>query len=556
MNLLDEFLVRTDFSSYADFYKNYQLKFDKNFNFGFDVVDVYAARCPEKVALKWCNDEGEKKTITYGELSKMTNKTANYFKSLGIKKGDMVMLILKRHYEFWYAIIALHKIGAITIPATHLLTKKDVAYRANAAKIKLIVASGEGDIAQHIEDAMPESPSVCALSMVRGEKEGWSSFTKGVEAASDVFPRPTGEAGTTVKDKMLLYFTSGTTGQPKMVVHTFDYPLVHITTAKYWHNVVDDGLHLTVADTGWGKAVWGKLYGQMIAGTGIFVYDYSDKFQPSDLLSKIEEYKITTFCAPPTIYRFFIKCDLKNYDLSSLTHCTTAGEALNPEVYNQFLAATGQKLYEGFGQTESGLSLAAYYWDEPNPGSMGKPSPGYKAYLINDDGEVCDPGQTGEIVFDITDGKPVGVFDSYLFDEEKTKTVLDGKFYHTGDLAWCDENGFYWYVGRVDDVIKSSGYRIGPFEVESALMEHPAVFETAITAVPDEVRGQVVKATIVLAKGYQPSEELKKELQNHVKKTTAPYKYPRIVEFVNELPKTISGKIRRVELREKDSKKA
>ena len=555
MNLLNRFLERTEFESYEDFYKNYKLKYDEDFNFGFDVVDEYARICPTKKALVWCDDEGREKIINYGELSKYTNKTANYFKSLGIKKGDMVMLILKRHYEFWYSIIALHKLGAVTIPATHLLTKKDVVYRCNSAKIKMIVCADDDVVTKHIEDSLPETPTVKAIVVDRGEKEGWHSFEKGVEEASDVFERPDGDQKTTIYDNMLLYFTSGTTGNPKMVCHNFAYPLGHIPTAAYWHNVKDDGLHLTVADTGWGKAVWGKLYGQMIAGTGIFIYDYSSRFEPSDLLKMVEKYKITTFCAPPTIYRFFIKADLTKFDLSSLTHCTTAGEALNPEVYNKFLEATGLKLYEGFGQTESCLSLATYKWETPHTGSMGKPSPYYKATLLNDEGEVCDPGQTGEIVFDMSNGAPIGVFTGYLYDEEKTKEVLDGKYYHTGDLAWCDEDGFYWYVGRVDDVIKSSGYRIGPFEVESALMEHPAVFETAITAVPDEIRGQVVKATIVLAKGYTPSDELIKELQNHVKRTTAPYKYPRIIEFADELPKTISGKIRRVELREKDNKK-
>lgn len=555
MNLLNRFLERTEFESYEDFYKNYKLKYDEDFNFGFDVVDEYARICPEKRALVWCDDEGREKIINYGELSKYTNKTANYFKSLGIKKGDMVMLILKRHYEFWYSIIALHKLGAVTIPATHLLTKKDVVYRCNSAKIKMIVCADDDVVTKHIEDSLPETPTVKAIVVDRGEKEGWHSFEKGVEEASDVFERPDGDQKTTINDNMLLYFTSGTTGNPKMVCHNFAYPLGHIPTAAYWHNVKDDGLHLTVADTGWGKAVWGKLYGQMIAGTGVFIYDYSSRFEPSDLLEMVEKYKITTFCAPPTIYRFFIKADLSKFDLSSLTHCTTAGEALNPEVYNKFLEATGLKLYEGFGQTESCLSLATYKWETPHTGSMGKPSPYYKATLLNDEGEVCDPGQTGEIVFDMSNGAPIGVFTGYLYDEKKTKEVLDGKYYHTGDLAWCDEDGFYWYVGRVDDVIKSSGYRIGPFEVESALMEHPAVFETAITAVPDEIRGQVVKATIVLAKGYTPSDELIKELQNHVKRTTAPYKYPRIIEFADELPKTISGKIRRVELREKDNKK-
>ena len=552
MNLLNRFLDRTEFDSYEDFYENYNLKYNDDFNFGFDVVDEYARICPEKQALVWCDDEGRERKFNYGELSKYTNKTANYFKSLGIKKGDMVMLILKRHYEFWFSIIALHKLGAVTIPATHLLTKKDVVYRCNSAKIKMIVCADDDVVTKHIEDSLAESPTVKAIVVDRGEKEGWHSFEKGVEAASDVFERPTGDEKTSVKDTMLLYFTSGTTGEPKMVCHNFAYPLGHIPTAAYWHNVKDDGLHLTVADTGWGKAVWGKLYGQMIAGTGIFIYDYSSRFEPSDLLKMVEKYQITTYCAPPTIYRFFIKADLTKFNLSSLTHCTTAGEALNPEVYKKFLEATGLKLYEGFGQTESCLSLATYKWETPHTGSMGKPSPYYKAYLLNDEGEVCDPGQTGEIVFDMSDGAPIGVFSGYLYDEEKTKEVLDGKYYHTGDLAWCDEDGFYWYVGRVDDVIKSSGYRIGPFEVESALIEHPAVVECAITGAPDPIRGQVVKATVVLAKGYIPSDELVKELQNHVKKVTAPYKYPRIIEFVDVLPKTLGGKIKRAEIRKKN----
>lgn len=555
MNLLNKFLDRTEFSSYEDLYANYKVHCDKNFNFGFDVIDEYAKICPEKRAVVWCNDEGEEKTITYGELEKATNKTANYFKSLGVKKGDMVMLILKRRFEFWYSVIALHKIGAVVIPATHLLTAKDIVYRCNIAKIKLIVCVDDEVVVKHIEDAAPKCETLENVSVIKSGYGKFSSFDEGFEKASDVFERPCGDEGTTINDIMLLYFTSGTTGHPKMVCHTYDYPLGHIPTAAYWHKVVDDGLHLTVADTGWGKAAWGKLYGQMIAGTGVFVYDYSDRFQPTDLLCKIQEYRITTFCAPPTIYRFFIKADLSNFDLSSLTHCTTAGEALNPEVYNKFYEVTGQKLYEGFGQTESCLALGTFYWEDPNPGSMGKPAPGYKALLIDDDGKECEPGETGEIVFDISEGKPSGVFECYLYDEERTNEVKDGKYYHTGDIAWCDENDFYWYVGRVDDVIKSSGYRIGPFEVESALMEHPAVFETAITAVPDEVRGQIVKATIVLAKGYTPSEALKKELQDHVKRTTAPYKYPRIVEFVDELPKTISGKIKRVDLRNKDAQK-
>lgn len=554
MNLLSDYLERVEFDSYEDFRDNFHINIPEDFNFGFDVIDKYARVAPEKKCLVWCNDEGEERIFTYAEMKTLTDKTANYFRSLGIKKGDTVMLILQRHYEFWISIIALHKLGAVVVPATHLLTKKDIVYRVTAADIKMVVCTGKSEVFEHVEAAEPECPTLKIKILTgKNKRDGWLSFDEGVSAASDQFDR--GADKTVRHDPMLMYFTSGTTGYPKMVLHTFDYPLGHITTAKYWQDVQDDKLHLTVADTGWGKAVWGKLYGQMIAGAVVFVYDYASKFHPTDLLEKIQQYRITTFCAPPTIYRFFIKNDISHYDLSSLEHCSIAGEPLNPEVYNQFLAATGQKLYEGFGQTESSVSLATFKWDEPRPGSMGKPCAGYHAVLLNDDLTECEPGQTGQIAFKTDGGRPQGVFREYYRDQERTDSVLHDGYYFTGDLAWCDEDGFFWYVGRADDVIKSSGYRIGPFEVESALLEHPAVFETAITAVPDEIRGQVVKATIKLAKGYEPSEALIKELQNHVKQSTAPYKYPRIIEFVDELPKTISGKIRRVQIRQEDQAK-
>lgn len=555
MNLLSKFLKKTEFTDYNDYYNNFKINVPENFNFAYDVVAEYANTAPDKKAIVWCNDEGEERIFTYKDLDCEVNKTANFFKRIGIKKGDFVMLILRRHYQFWTSIYALHKIGAVAIPATNLLTKKDIVFRCNSADVKMIICSDKGDIKEHISDALPECTTVeCCCILGKEEYKDWYNLDLEIDKESDAFPRPTGAEMTCNSDPMLVYFTSGTTGNPKMVMHNFTYPLGHISTGKYWHNVVDDGLHLTVAETGWAKCSWGKLYGQQIAGTAQFVYDYSDRFVPTDLLELIGKYKITTFCAPPTIYRFFIKSDMKKYDLSSLKHISTAGEALNPEVFNQIYAATGLKVYEGFGQTESPILLGNFFFEEPKAGSMGKPSAGFKAVLLDDDYEECTAGDIGQIAFDISEGKPLGVLDCYYKDKEKTDSVFKGDFYLTGDLAWCDEDGYYWYVGRADDVIKSSGYRIGPFEVESALMEHPAVFETAITAVPDEIRGQIVKATIVLAKGYKPSDELKKQLQDHVKKTTAPYKYPRIVEFVDELPKTISGKIKRAELRKKDSK--
>lgn len=559
MDFINQF-VRTDFSSYEDFMQNFELHIPEDFNFGFDVVDALAEKTPDKPALIWCNDHDEERIFTFRDMKEYTNKTANYFASLGIRKGDFVMLILKRHYQFWFSIVALHKLGAIVIPATHLLTKKDIVYRCNSADIKAIVATGDGEVTEHIDAALPDCPTLEYRIFVRAAEsgempEGWLDFNNEIEKQSAELPRPTGDAATHNADPMLLYFTSGTTGHPKMVVHNFTYPLAHILTAKFWHNLRPGVLHFTTADTGWGKAVWGKLYGQWICESIVFVYDYSAKFKPVDLLHKIEAYKIQSFCAPPTIYRYFIKEDLTRFDLSSLKYCTIAGEPLNPEIYNQFLKATGIKLHEGFGQTETVLSIATTPWLEPKPGSMGKPMPMLNVDVIHPDGTSCREGEEGEIILRANKDMPVGVFMGYHKEPDRTDAVWEGGVYHTGDIAWKDEDGYLWYVGRTDDVIKCSGYRIGPFEVESALLEHPAVLETAITAVPDELRGQVVKATIVLTKGYSPSEELKKELQNHVKRTTAPYKYPRIVEFVDELPKTISGKIRRAQIRQEDSEK-
>ena len=550
--MLERFVEQTHFTSQEDFIANFKVKVPENFNFGYDVVDAWAAEQPDKNALLWTNDKGEHIQFTYADLKKYTDMTASYFQSLGIGHGDKVMLILKRRYEFWFSIIALHKLGAVVIPATHLLTKKDIVYRCQAAGIKMIVAADEPVITEHILAAMPDSPTVERLVSVGPEyPEGFEDFHKGMEAAAP-FVRP--EHVNTNEDISLMYFTSGTTGEPKMVAHDFTYPLGHIATGCFWHNLHENSLHLTIADTGWGKAVWGKLYGQMIAGANIFVYDH-EKFTPADILQKIHDYHITSLCAPPTIYRFLIREDLSKYDLSSLEYCTTAGEALNYSVYETFKRITGIRLMEGFGQTETALTLATFPWMEPKPGSMGVPNPQYDIDLLKPDGRSAEDGEQGQIVVRTDRGKPLGLFKEYYRDAELTREAWHDGIYYTGDVAWRDEDGYYWFVGRADDVIKSSGYRIGPFEVESALMTHPAVVECAITGVPDEIRGQVVKATIVLAKDYKQKAgpELIKELQDHVKRVTAPYKYPRVIEFVDELPKTISGKIRRVEIRQKDN---
>ncbi len=550
--MLEKYIPPIDFNSYEEFFENFKINVPDNFNFAYEVVDEIATATPDKVAIVWCNEKGEEATFTFGQLKYYSDKTANFFTKAGVGKGDPVMLILKRRYEFWFAILALHKIGAICIPATHLLTSKDLIYRNNAADIKMIVSVAEDEVIKHIEESLEKSPSLKAVALVGGTKEGWYDFTKEVEEASSNFTRPTGDKVTQNDDIMLLYFTSGTTGMPKMVSHNFTYPLGHIITAKYWQNVVKGGLHLTVADTGWAKAVWGKIYGQWLAGSAVFVYDY-DKFVPKELLNVICKHGVTTFCAPPTIYRFFIKEDLTQFDLSKLKYCAIAGEPLNPEVYNQFLNATGIKLMEGYGQTELTVVLGTYPWMEPKPGSMGKPTPGYEVDIVDENGKSCEVGEEGQIIIRTGKKLPVGIFGGYYRDEALTKKVWHDDVYHTGDMAWKDEDGYFWFVGRADDVIKSSGYRIGPFEVESALLEHAAVLECAITAVPDPVRGQIVKATVVLTKNYTAGEELVKELQEYVKKVTAPYKYPRIIEFVKELPKTISGKIRRIEIRQKDS---
>jgi len=549
-----KYLKKSEFDSLEDFCKNYEVIVPENFNFAYDVVDEYARVSPSKRAICWVSDQGLHHDFSFAELKEKSDQTASFFQSIGIGRGDKVMLILKRRYEFWYSILALHKLGAICIPATHLLTKKDLIYRSNAAGTKVIVSVVEHDLTESINQAMSESPTVETLVAVGDHApEGWLSFAEGIENAKP-FKCPPREMVSQNNDISLLYFTSGTCAEPKMVSHDYAYPLAHISTAKFWQNVQNDGLHLTVSETGWAKSVWGKLYGQWLIGSAVFVYDF-DKFIPSDLLEKISEYKVTTFCAPPTVYRFLIREDLSKYDLSALKYAAVAGEPLNPSVYDTFYQKTGLKLHEGFGQTETTVQIATFPWMEPKPGSMGIPSPQFDIHLLDSEYKPCEDGEVGQIAIRLGEKKNVGLFAGYYRDDEKNKACHHDGYYFTGDLAWRDEDGYFWFVGRADDVIKSSGYRIGPFEVESALMTHKAVVECAITGVPDEVRGQVIKATIVLAPEYRPgNDELVKDIQDHVKHVTAPYKYPRIIEFVTELPKTISGKIRRVQIREEDKK--
>lgn len=522
---------------------------EETFNFGFDIVDALAEKCPDKTALIYVSNDMQERRFTFAEIKKYSNMTANYFLSKGIKKGDTVMLVLKRHYQFWFSIIALHKIGAIVIPATNQLVQHDFTYRFKAADIKAIVCTGEGDVAHQVDLAIEECGMNIKRMIANGNREGWDSFDDEMYSFSDVYERPTDpEKLSCGSEPMLMFFTSGTTGYPKIAMHSHKYALGHFITARYWHNVDPNGIHFTISDTGWGKALWGKLYGQWMSETCVFVYDF-DRFDANKILPMFKKYNITTFCAPPTMYRFFIKEDLSKFDLSSIKYATVAGEALNPEVYNQFLKATGIKLMEGFGQTETTLAIGNFVGMTAKPGSMGKPSVLYDIDIVDPDGNPVKTGETGEIVIRINEKAPCGLFMEYYNDTEKTKEVWHDGMYHTGDTAWRDEDGYFWYVGRVDDVIKSSGYRIGPFEIESVIMELPYVLECGVSAAPDPVRGQVVKASIVLTKGTIGTDELKKEIQNYVKKHTAPYKYPRIVEFRDELPKTISGKIRRVELK-------
>lgn len=525
---------------------------EESFNFAFDIVDELAAKCPDKVAMIHVAEDKTERVFTFKDIKDYSCQTANYLQSLGVKKGDKVMLVLKRHYQFWFTILALHRIGAIVIPATNQLVKHDFEYRFNAAEISAVVCTADGTVADEIDLACPESPTLKTKIIVGAKKEGWSDFNEELPKFSTEFNRtadtPCGY------DPMLMFFTSGTTGYPKIAMHDYTYPLGHYTTARYWHNVDPNGIHFTISDTGWGKALWGKLYGQWMCETAVFVYDF-ERFHADDILPMFKKYNITTFCAPPTMYRFFIKEDLSKYDLSSLKYATIAGEALNPEVFYQFKKATGISLMEGFGQTETTLVVGNYVGMEAKPGSMGRPNPLYDVHILLPDGSEAGVGETGEICIK-TEGmkKPCGLYMSYYKNEESTKAAWHGGYYHTGDTARVDEDGYYWYVGRVDDLIKSSGYRIGPFEIESVIMELPYILECAVTGVPDEIRGQVVKATIVLTQGTVPSDELKKEIQEYVKKHTAPYKYPRVVEFRDSLPKTVgSGKIRRSEIRSEDA---
>ncbi len=514
----------------------------EKFNFAYDIVDRISKDQPDKLAMLHISRDGEERRFTFADMRRASCRAANYFKSLGIKKGDRVMLILGRHYQFWYAMLGLNRIGAIAIPAVNQLLDHDIEYRLNAAGVSAVICTSRGDVSHQVDIAAKKAPTLVHKIMVDGKREGWRSFDEECMLYSTHCERTEDTPGG--DDTMLMFFTSGTTGYPKIAVHNYKYALGHFHTAKYWHNVDPDGLHFTISDTGWAKAMWGKLYGQWMCEAATFVYDF-ERFNAAEILPMFARYRITTFCAPPTMLRMLVKEDISNYDLSSVQHMTTAGEALNPEVYRQFEKATGLEILEGFGQSESTMIIGNLTGASHKIGSMGKPAPIYNVALLSPDGAPVATGETGEIVVDISKGNPPGLFTEYYLDEEKTNEVRYDGFYHTGDLAWRDEDGFFWYVGRIDDVIKSSGYRIGPFEIESVIMELPYVLECGVCAAPDEVRGQVVKAVIVLTNGTSPTDELKKEIQDYVKTHTAPYKYPRIVEFREALPKTTSGKIQR-----------
>ena len=562
-----------------------KLHYPDTFNFAYDVVDDIAQAEPDRRAMVWCNPEGEEHLFTFGDMKRWSDKTANYLASLGIGKGDMVMVILRRHYQFWFVALALAKLGAVMVPATFMLKEHDLTYRLDSASIKAIITTTVGDIAGIVDNVRSQCASLETCILVNGAgggltprdeegrllsdqpvgaalsgpegvcaapvtREGWEDFNTGVRAASEAFDH----VETNVYDPMLMYFSSGTSGNPKMVLHNSTYSLAHLITAKHWHNVDPDGIHFTIADTGWGKAVWGKLYGQWLMEGCVFTYDF-DRFHAGEILSLIDKYQITTLCCPPTMYRLMMQEDFSKYSLSSLKYSTTAGEALNPDLFDFWKETTGLTIYEGFGQTETPLTIANLTHSKPQPGSMGKPVPLYTLQLQRYDGTECDTGESGEICIKM-DPRPEGIMMEYYRNPEKTAEVIHDGWYHTGDVAWKDEHGSFWYVGRNDDVIKSSGYRIGPFEIENVLLEHDAVRECAVTGVPDPVRGKAVKATIVLNPGYKPSADLTKELQTWVKKETAPYKFPRIIDYVDELPKTVNGKIRRVAIRKEDEAKA
>lgn len=551
--MLNKFLEKEEFSSYEDFMQGFKVKVPDNFNFGYDVVDAWAKAVPEKEALLWANDKGDVKHVTYGALKNISDQCAAFFQGIGIEKGDRVMLILKRRIEWWYAMIALHKIGAVAIPATHMLTDKDIMYRCHMAGISCIISCGDPIVLGHVQKARRFCPMLRhCISIGPIVPNGFYDFWRGLQEAAPLEEVKRNK----VTDNFLLYFTSGTTGEPKMVMHDYSYPLAHIVTAKYWHNLNEESLHLTLADTGWGKAAWGKFYGQMIAGATVFVYDYEGHFKPSELLKVMQDFKISSFCAPPTIYRFLVRENIEDYDLSSLKWCTTAGEPLNPSIFEKWHDRTGIIIREAYGQTETTMVVGTYPWVTPKPGAMGLRNPQYDIDVVDEKGNSVAPMEQGELVIKIGEEKTLGLFKKYYRNEEMTEhRIVDGK-YHTGDVVYFDEDGYFWFVSRIDDVIKTSGYRVGPFEVESALMTHPAVLECAVTAVPDDLRGQIVKATIVLNKEYKDkaSDNLVKELQAHVKRETAPYKYPRIIDFVDDLPKTISGKVQRAVIRKENSK--
>ncbi|MGN0601462.1 MAG: AMP-binding protein [Oscillospiraceae bacterium] len=530
----------------------FELNLKDNFNFSYDVIDELAEIVPDKTAIYWVNENGEEHKFSFKDLKEKSNQVANMMIAHGVKKGDMVMSVLKRHYEYWFLAYGLMKMGAILIPATNQLMKKDFTYRFKSADVKYIVATGEDNVPDHVDSALKEYDGMIEKFITHGSKEGWIDFLSEI----DKYPKTLERIPNRVDEPMLLYFSSGTTGYPKMILHRYSLAAAHIITAKHWHHLDENSLHLTVSESGWAKCAWGKMYGQLICGATVFIYDF-DRFHPSELLKVIQDYKITSFCAPPTMYRFFIKEGLENYDLSSLKYSCIAGEALNPEVFNKWYEYTGLKLMEAFGQTETAVIVGNLYGMEPKPGSMGKPTPLYDVDIVDKKGKPVNVGETGEIVIRAERGKHPALFKEYYRNPVDCDKAWRYGIYHTGDTAYKDEDGYYWYVGRTDDLIKASGYRIGPFEIESILMEHPSVLECAVTAADDPIRGKVVKATIVLTKEYKDKgdEALVKELQTYVKQSTAPYKYPRIVEFVDELPKTISGKIRRVEIRENDAKK-
>lgn len=538
-------------TSYEEFRAMHSLDIPQNYNFAFDMVDATANHTPDRLAMVHVDDAGSRREYTFGYFSEQSSRLANALKDLGIGRGDKVMIILHRRVEFWTTMLALHKLGALGVPSPALLTAKDIVYRVNFASIKGAIV--DTSVRGTVEAANPECPTLSVLVMagLDSGQGAWQSFDEIAATANPLFPRPADAA--CGEDPATIFFSSGTTGHPKMVLHNFNYPFGHVMTGSYWHDIEPGNLHLTVADTGWAKSVWGKFYGQWLAGGVVFVWDFRGKFEPARLLGVLAEHRVTNFCAPPTIYRFLVREDLSCYDLSALRHCTTAGELLNESVFETWQKKLGMPIYEGYGQTETTLQIATFPFMKPKAGSIGKPCPGWDIVLLDENDEPCPPGVEGEICIRIDPVRPVGLFSCYLQDEAKTRSVMTGGYYRTGDKAWMDEDGYFWFLGRIDDLIKSSGYRIGPFEVESALVSHPAVVEAAVTGVPDPDRGQAVKATVTLASGYEASESLTKELQNHVKKVTAPYKYPRIIEYVAELPKTISGKIKRAEIRAKDT---